>query len=92
MPAGETAWITPAAVRRTEGGNFFSAFQILRVRRYRWYPAKSSSPPSPERLTVTLCRASRETRKVGICDESAKGSSYMAGSSGTTSIASWGVT
>src|SRR5574337_781631 len=37
-----------------------TCFQILPPQKYRLYPAKSSSPPSPESATVTCCRASCE--------------------------------
>ena len=43
-------------------------------------PANASSPPSPESATVTCSRVSFESSNVGICEESAKGSSYHSGS------------
>lgn len=48
---------------------------ILGPRKYRLYPPNSSSPASPDKATVTCSRAARQTRCVGIWDESANGSS-----------------
>ena len=62
------------------------------------YPPNSSSPPSPERLTVTSVRASRATRYVGSADASANGSSNSPttlstkrSAAGTTSRSVWRV-
>jgi hypothetical protein len=59
--------------------------------KYRVYPPNNSSPPSPDNATVTCRRASWATRCVGICEESAKGSSYIDGSFGITLTTSSGV-
>src|SRR5438552_3128504 len=54
---------------------------------YRGYPARLSSPPSPDSATVTRSRAPRDTQYVGIAELSANGSSYIRArrSSGTRS-------
>src|ERR1700732_2343235 len=65
--------------------------QRSRACTYLVYPAKASSPPSPESATVTCCRAIAQTSAVGTCDESAKGSSYISGNFGMTARVSAGV-
>jgi hypothetical protein len=67
---GSTGRAELAVFLSTSGKRSSSSHQTWRL-----YPPKSSSPPSPERLTVTFWRARRATRYVGICDESANGSS-----------------
>ena len=52
---------------------------------WRLYPAKSSSPPSPESATVTARRATAATRWVGNWELSENGSSQISGSRGTRS-------
>ena len=47
-------------------GILFIFSHIVANQKYLLYPPKSSSPPSPERLTVTYVRVSFETRYVGI--------------------------
>ena len=57
-----------------ENGNFFNIDQTVGPKKYLLYPPNSSSPPSPDKATETSDLASLETKRVGICDESANGS------------------
>src|SRR5580700_3625743 len=51
--------VRAAAVRRRKGrGVWRSEFHKRPPHVYRLYPPKTSSPPSPDRLTVTCCRVS----------------------------------
>ena len=77
------AWFQPAAGifltlfptnSLTLAGVILKPFHNLSANRYLLYPQNNSSPPSPERLTVTWRLAREETKNVGIWDASAKGS------------------
>ena len=48
----------------------------MEANKYLLYPPKISSPPSPDKQTVTLFLTSLESKKVGNWLESANGSSY----------------
>ena len=76
------------ARRRSASGIFAPGRQTFSVHRYRSYPVNNSSPPSPDRATVTRFRVNAETIWVGICEGSANGSSYISANFGTTSRAS----
>ena len=57
-----------------EYGNFLKMDQTDGAKKYLLYPPNNSSPPSPDKATETWDFASLETKRVGICDESANGS------------------
>src|SRR5438046_1808855 len=63
---GENALIRPEIVFRSGWGNHPTYFHMRFTHKWRLYPPKSSSPPSPESPTVTFCRAKCETMNVGI--------------------------
>src|ERR1700730_13610130 len=88
MTAGGTIRNSSATALRAKSGSRPTERQIRLMKRYRLYPPKSSSPPSPDKDTVTLSRANLQIRYVGIWDESENGSSYIEGSNGTTFRAS----
>ena len=50
-------------------------------------PREQIVPPSLDNATVTWCRTSSLTSRVGNCEESPKGSSYRSASDGMRSIA-----
>jgi hypothetical protein len=62
---------SPNTGRRNASGSAWRSFSSAICRRYRRYPAKFSSPPSPESATVTCLRASWHTRYVGMAELSA---------------------
>ncbi len=65
------------AIRRTaRSGKTCLIFADSATAKWRLYPAKSSSPPSPFSTVLTCWRAYSEMAKDGTADESAKGSSW----------------
>ena len=67
--------VEPEAVRSVSRGG-----------KYQEYPANISSPPSPDKATVTCSRASLESRYTGRHDQSAFGSSSQAPISGRIAV------
>ena len=71
-------------------GNVSNVLIIVFDHRYLLYPPNSSSPPSPDKHTLTWLLVSFDINIVGIWEESANGSSYTSGIFGIKSIASLG--
>src|SRR5262249_48114624 len=86
--AGEGVSTALAASARTGRGSRETQRQSAGPATWRLYPPKTSSPPSPDRHTVTCRRAADDTRCVGSADGSGNGSSYSVASSGTAVSAS----